>query len=269
VHGVASFDITNHWLYLVRLWEYFSFALLSPQPFLAAALAAVSILGLVPMWYRSKSLAAVLGFLIIFYSISFSLEVVFIVRNFLVLLPVFAYLAGAGFDALIDRVFKMPVGRLRQAAILATSVALTVGFGWNAWRQVAFGWSIADEQKKPLARQVTEYLAQHASVRIALSPCLAANLLAEGAPLPENVTEPSRAVRYIFSARELSSSNAPLASWPATRHGTFDWIGPREVNLNYYPEWPGADHAIILNIEEAEHMGVVAALSHGCQIGPN
>jgi len=62
---------------------------------------------------------------------------------------------------------------------------------------------------------------------------------------------------------ELTPSNAHLAFWPATRHDTFDWIGPREVNLNYYPTWSGADHAIILNIDAAEHMGVVEALSHG------
>ena len=61
---------------------------------------------------------------------------------------------------------------------------------------------------------------------------------------------------------ELASSNAHLSFWPATRHDTLDSIGPREVNLNYYPTWPGADHAIILKIDAAEHMGVLEALSH-------
>ena len=61
---------------------------------------------------------------------------------------------------------------------------------------------------------------------------------------------------------ELASSNAHLSFWPATRHDTLDWIGPREVDLNYYPTWPGADHAIILKIDAAEHMGVLEALSH-------
>jgi Dolichyl-phosphate-mannose-protein mannosyltransferase len=262
-YGVSPYDIDSHWLYLVRLWEYFSFAMLSPQPVIAAVLAAVSILGLVPSWYRSKPLTAALGFLIVFYSIFFSRQGVFIVRNFLMLLPVFAYLAGVGLDALIDREFKMPVGGPRQAAILATSVALAIAFGWNAWQQVAFGRSIANAQREPLVRLVTEYLEQHPSVRTALSPCLAADLSATGAPLPANVTEPSRALRYIFRMSELTPSNAHLAFWPATRHDTFDWIGPREVNLNYYPTWSGADHAIILNIDAAEHMGVVEALSHG------
>lgn len=201
-------------------------------------------------------------FLIVFYSVLFSLQGVFIVRNFLILLPVFAYLAGVGFDTLIDRAVKMPVGGPRQAAILATSVALATAFGWNAWQQVAFGRSIAAAQREPLVRQVAEYLARHASVPVALSPCLAADLSATGAPLPANVTEPGRARQYIFRMSELASSNAHLSFWPATRHDTLDWIGPREVNLNYYPTWPGADHAIILKIDAAEHMGVLEALSH-------
>jgi hypothetical protein len=100
---------------------------------------------------------------------------------------------------------------------------------------------------------------------MALSPCLAADLAATGGPLPANVTEPSRALRYIFRESEIWSSTVHLAFWPVARHDTFDWIGPREVNLNYYPTWIGADHAIILTVHAAEHMGVVEALSRGCQ----
>jgi hypothetical protein len=262
VYGVSPYDIHGFWRYLGRLWEYLSLAMLSPQPVIAAALTAACVLGLVSSWRRSRPLAAALGFLIVFYSIFFSLQVVFIVRNFLILLPVFAYFAGVGFDALIDREFKMPVGRPRQAAILATGMTLAIALGWNAWQQVAFGRSIADAQRQPLVLQVAEYLAHHASVRVALSPNLAADLAATGEPPPANVTESSRAVQYIFRTSELRSTNAHLASWPATRHDTFDWIGPREVNLNYYPSWE-TDHAIILNMSAAERMGVVDALSQG------
>jgi hypothetical protein len=109
-----------------------------------------------------------------------------------------------------------------------------------------------------------KYLACHASVPIALSARLAADLVAAGHPLPANVTQPDRAVRYIFRASDLSS-DVQLARWPATRHNTFGWIGPREVNLNYYPTWIGLDHAIILRMEVAKEMGIVAALEGGHQ----
>jgi hypothetical protein len=259
-YGVAPWDINGFWCYLGRLWEYLSLAMLSPQPVIAAGLAAISILGFVTSWRRSKRLALGLGFLIVFYSIFFSMQVVFIVRNFLLLLPVFAYFIGVGCDALIDHAFKMRVGRPRQAAIAATGTMLAITFGWNAWQQVAFGRSIPDAQSHPLVRQVAEYLAQHSSVRVALSPTLTADLLATGEPLPANVIDSIRADQFIFRVSELSPS-AHLLSWPATRHDTFDWIGPREVNLNYYPIWIGADHAFILNVDAAEHMGVVKALS--------
>ena len=260
-YGVAPYDIHGFWRYLGRLWEYLTLAMLSPQPVIAAALSAVSIFGLVVGWCRSRALAVALGFLIVFYSIFFSLKAVFIVRNFLILLPVFAYLAGVGFDALIDRAVKMSSGRPRQAAILATGMMLVIALGWNAWQQVAFGRSIADAQRQPLVRQVAQYLARHSSVRVALSPSLAADIVATGQPLPSNVTEAAQADQFIFRASELSPDDH-LTSWPATEHDTFDWIGPREVNLNYYPDWCGADHAFILNMGAAERMGVVAVLSH-------
>jgi hypothetical protein len=66
VYGVSPYDIHGFWLYLGRLWEYLSLAMLSPQPVIAAALAAASVLGLVPSWHRSRPLAAALGFLIVF-----------------------------------------------------------------------------------------------------------------------------------------------------------------------------------------------------------
>jgi Dolichyl-phosphate-mannose-protein mannosyltransferase len=261
-YGVAPWDIHGFWRYLGRLWEYLSLAMLSPQPFIAAALAAAAILGLASSWLRSRPLAATLGFLIVFYSIFFSLQVVFAVRNFLILLPIFAYFAGVGLDALIDCSIKMRVRQLRQAAVLATGVTLAIGLGWNAWQQVAFGQTIADAQRQSLVQQVAEYIARRASVRVALSQSLAADLVARGEPLPANVTETSGADRFIFRASELSPS-AHLESWPATRHHTFDWIGPREVNLNYYPIWSGADHAFILTIDAAKRMGVLEALSQG------
>ena len=77
-----------------------------------------------------------------------------------------------GFDALIERALKIPVGWTRQAAIFATGMALAGALGYNAWQQVAFGWLIVDEQRQPLVRQVAEYLARHSSVRVALSPSL-------------------------------------------------------------------------------------------------
>lgn len=262
-HYYAGSNIYSHSRYLIRLWEYFTLAMLSSQPVIAATTATVAILGLVWSWYRSRPIAATNGFLMIFYSVLFSMQTVFIVRNFLILLPVFAYLAGVGFHALTDRISKLAVGWPRRVAILATAAGVTLVLGWNAWKQVAFGHSITDAQSQPLVRQVTEYVAQHASVQIALSPCLAGALATTDTPFPANVTVPNRAAKYIFRASEIESSKwgyrPPVL--PGTRHNTLDWIGPREVNLNYYGDWAGADHAIILNIDAAENLGIVDALS--------
>jgi hypothetical protein len=51
---------------------------------------------------------------------------VFIVRNFLILLPVFASLGVVGFDAPIGRELEMPLGWPRHLAVLATGVLLAI-----------------------------------------------------------------------------------------------------------------------------------------------
>ena len=77
-------------------------------------------------------------------------------------------------------------------------MVLVIALGYNARQQVAFGRSIADAQRQPLVRQVAQYLARHTSVRVALSPSLAADLISTGEPLPSNVTEaePSKSVHF-------------------------------------------------------------------------
>jgi hypothetical protein len=129
-----------------------------------------------------------------------------------------------------------------------------------------FWGSIVDAQRQRLCSRSQNTLPVTTPCEWALSPSLAADLIALGEPLPANVTDATRADEFIFRLSELSPSahSAHLASWDATRHDSFDWIGPREVNLNYYPWW-GAQTmtiAIILNMGAAERMGVVSELSH-------
>jgi hypothetical protein len=254
--GVHPYDIHGFWPYLSRLWEYLAFVMMSPQPAIAATLAMMAAMGLVVTWRNSRPLGTALGFLLVFYSVFFSCQVVFIVRNFLLLLPIFAYLAAVGIDFAFEYAQSLRIPLARTVAISVMVLALATILGWNAWEQISFGRSIATARNVPLIQQVAEYLAQHGNMPIVLSPGLAAEL---GQPIG-NAAQPNRSARFIYRESELTSIDAKLAFSPWMHHNFIDWIGPREVNLNYYPEWEGHDHAILMDMDTAEQAGVIAAL---------
>ena len=252
----ASSDIGSFWVYLARMWEYLGLAMMSPQPMIGVALAALALWGLVPAWHRSRPTACALGFLMVFYSLFWPWQVVFIVRNFLMLLPIFCYLAAIGYDALLERALAV---RKRRSTVLAATLALAVivMMGWNAWEQLVFGRSIVATRQVPLVFQAARYLSDRPAIPIALSPRLSADLVATGTTLPTNAVAPAEARRFLFLLSELAKTNLQL---PGTRYDSYEWIGAREVNLNYYPNWKGRDHVIILDMDAARRMGIVAAL---------
>ena len=254
--GVYPYDVHGFWPYLSRLWEYLTFVMMSPQPAIAAILTMMAAVGLVVTWRNSRPLGIALGFLLVFYSVFFSRQVVFIVRNFLLLLPVFAYLAAVGIDFAFGYAQSLRIPLARAAAISVMVLALATILGWNAWEQISFGRSIATARNVPLIQQVAEYLAQHGNMPVVLSPSLAAEL---GQPT-RSTAQPNRSARFIYRESELTSIDAKLAFGPWMHHNVLDWIGPREVNLNYYPAWIGHDHAILMDMNTAERAGVIAAL---------
>jgi hypothetical protein len=254
--GVQPYDVHGFWPYLSQLWEYLALVMMSPQPSIAAILTMMAAIGLVVTWRNSRPLGTALGFLLVFYSVFFSRQVVFIVRNFLLLLPVFAYLAAVGIDFAFGYALSLRIPLARAAAISIMVLALATILGWNAWEQISFGRSIAPARNVPLIQQVAEYLAQHGNMPVVLSPSLAAEL---GQPM-RSTAQPNRSPRFIYRESELTSLDAKLAFGPWMHHSVLDWIGPREVNLNYYPKWEGHDHAILMDMNTAERAGFIAVL---------
>ena len=112
--------------------------MMSPQPAFAATLTMMAAVGLVVTWRNSRPLCVVLGFLLVFYSVFFALQAVFIVRNFLLLLPVLAYLAAVGIDFALGCAKGLP-GPLPRAA--ATSI-LVLAFTIMRARGVADEWRV-------------------------------------------------------------------------------------------------------------------------------
>jgi hypothetical protein len=269
-HGSFSYpasyryDIHGFWPYLGRMWEYLIFALMSPQPAIAAILAMMAAIGMVVILRNSRPLGMALGFLLVFYSVFFSLQTVFIVRNFLLLLPVVSYLAAVGLDFALGyaKSLRMPLARV--AALTMLILALGTILGWNAWKQVSFGHSIVVSRNVPLVHQVEEYLAQHSEMSFVLSPRLTVEL---GQPM-RSASQLKGSSLFMYLESELTSVDAKLPRGPSMRHNVLDWVGPREVNLNYYPGWAGHDHAMLMGLKTAEMSGVITALT-GYQQGHN
>jgi hypothetical protein len=257
--GVEFYDVRGFWKYLNRLWEYLALVMMSPQPSIAAILTMMAAVGLVVTWRNSRALGTALGLLLVFYSVFYSLHVVFQVRNFLLLLPVFAYLAAVGIDFALGYARSLGIPKGRAAATSVMVLALATIVGWNAWAQISFAHSIATARNVPLIQQVAEYLAQHRSVAVELSPSLAAEL--EHSMRSTAQTDQRRL--FIYRESELTSAHwngAKLTFGPWMHRSVLDWIGPREVNLNYYPHWIGHDHAILMDMNMAKRAGIIAAL---------
>ena len=265
VYGTRPYDVADAADYARRLAAYLVLVLLSSQPVLAATTAAAALVGLAVMLRRSWRLGVVTVGLTGFYAAFFSQEKVFIVRNFLLFLPIMALLAGIGAEAVLDAALALRPRRLRTAAV-AVIVAWALGVvGWNGWVETSAAESIVASKPAParyLEQHLARYLAEHPRVRVAVSTDVQAELAEAGEPASAQIVDPAHADRYLFLFSELGSTTH-LRAWPASEYGIYRWIGPEDVNFNYYPTWIGSNRIIILDIKAARAMGVVDALSAG------
>jgi hypothetical protein len=253
-YGVQSYDIHGRFSYFARLWEYLGLALLSPVPWLSLLLLATAPLGFIGLQKngRAKSAATLLAVLL-FYSLFFSSRTtVFIVRNFLFFLPVLAVLIGAGIAWMIRQ--------SRMARILA--IALLCGAGaTNAYTLVTAARTIHPGSDAMLVDQLAVYIAQHPGEKFALSASLSREMTGRHAA---NLAPAGNADIFAYRDNDLSAGGLAiqLKDYPGTRHNTFEWIGPREVNYNYYPTWvSGRDRILLLPMKTAERLGLPQALS--------
>jgi hypothetical protein len=259
-HGARPWDIHGFWTYLGRLWEYLALALFSPCAMISAVFTALAAIGLAALWNRSIRLFAAISFILIFYSLAFSRQVVFIVRNFLFLLPVLCILCAIGFDATLRWISSFSWGRLRAPAEATVTAGVLLALAWNTYQQILLGLSIEYAKTTPLIQQLEKYLTLHPQTPVALSSRLWKELRDTKIPVPSNIVDYNQASLYLFKYSEIDDQNIKLLDWPATKRNTFDWIGPREVNLNYYSRWLGPDRIVILDPQRAHDFGVAPAL---------
>jgi hypothetical protein len=264
-YGTKPYDVADAADYARRLATYLVLVLLSSQPVLAAMTAAAALAGLAVTLRRTWRLGLVVGGLIGFYAAFFSQEKVFIVRNFLLFLPIMALLAGIGAEAALCAALSLRSRPLRFLTASAVAGWALCAIGWNGWVETSAAQSIVVAKRAPgryLEKHLARYLDEHPDARVAVSADVRAKLANASPKAAAQIVEPARADRYLFLYSELGRG-AHLKAWPASEYGVYHWIGPEDVNFNYYPTWFASNRIIILDIKAARAMGVVDALSAG------
>ena len=270
--GVALQDIYNPWIYLSRLFEYIGLALFSPYAPISLLLFITSILGFIHLCKTKRTtLALTIAITLIFYIFFFSFRTkVFIVRNYLFLLPLFAILIASG----IERMFNH--SRLTRSFALLLMIA-TITF--NSYFLLTSAFSIPYAKSNDLAPLLVRHIKSHGKESFALSESLQRDLQPEELP---NIVQPSEADTFAYRVSEIkidtrefeliddvddlaklpsTEKDIVLNDYPATRYNTFKWLGPYEVNYNYYPNWRGRDRIILIPMEEADRWGLTSQIA--------
>jgi hypothetical protein len=238
-----------------KIFVYFSSQLFSSNTLVAIVLFLLVPAGLIVVLRGSRKAALMLLVFPVIYVIYFSGQRAMIVRNYLVLVPFAAILAGRGFEWMQAGLSK------RRAARMGLTALLAILFSINAIDQVQASNSIAKRNDtRVFLHQFTNYVAGHNKLRILVSPALEVKLTGRGFWADNLISQKQFGFTRAFDeyASYYSETVSPRSYvWVTNRPGTFSHVfGPREINLDYYTGWPGDDRIILLTKSRVRKWGV-------------
>lgn len=246
-------DIPEYMIYFGRLLDYVFVALPSPNPAVSALFNLGAMAGAFALYGKNRAGLALLAGVVVFYLAYFPTNTAFIVRNFLLFLPPLCLLYGHGLA------FALESRRWRAAAGMAAAALVCV----NLWFVHAAAEQTLRANEDPAEHQagmLARFAGENADAAIHASG--AVMRLAGGVtPRPPLLAwdEPCRGGEedyYLLFISEARESPA-FARFTAYERGTYRWIGPSEVNLDYYPTWGGPDRILVLDAETARRFGLV------------
>ncbi|HVN77109.1 MAG TPA: phospholipid carrier-dependent glycosyltransferase [Thermoanaerobaculaceae bacterium] len=235
--------------HLWRMLEYLATVALSHYRVVAAVSAVFMAAGGIAYAAERARPTAVLVTPLVFVVFLASFHVM-IVRNTLLLFPCLTVLAARGAVEILRR---LPGAWLRVATSAGIAAMLLV----NAWWLVAAASTIRDRGSDRSIVELAAYLAAHPSTEFFLSERVRGELARRLGSLPANVVgEPDRGDRLVFYHFEDTPIRTYLM-WPANLDSQFTtWFGPHEVNLDYYPNWRGDDHIVVMTRASAARAGI-------------
>jgi len=188
----------------------------------------------------------------VLYIYLFSLQQTMVVRNLMVMVPIFALCAARG---LVDTYEMTKIPALKWGMIgLVVSMLLING----AWLLYASE-TITNRVKANYIYELSEYLTLHPSRNFSLSPAVQDAYFSRVGSLPPNAFANPRATSTLFV---FYDSEIPKDVYEHWRPNHFNYVykcfGPLNINLNYYdPHLVQNRHIIILRARDAATIGLV------------
>ncbi|GET35674.1 hypothetical protein MiSe_04160 [Microseira wollei NIES-4236] len=253
-YGVAVYDIHDGPLvFAARLWEYISFALISPIPLLSFILLLTSLVGALHLFRTNRrALVITIAGVILFYTCFFSgITVVFLVRNYIFILPFLAFLIANGIERMLQ------YNKSIRSLVIGLTIAATT---LNYYNLIDSAFSInPGYNENKLQALLVQHIRTHPGEKFAVSKSLRKSINYENL---SNVVKPKEeADTFAYRHDDLRrQKNIKLKDYPSNRHNTFKWLGSREVNYNYYVSWIGRDRILLVPMKEADRMGLTSAI---------
>jgi hypothetical protein len=247
-HGHGGHTIQPGLPHMQQMTIYIGLVGLSRFAVVAGALSVLAIAGTVTLIREDWRLALTYLSYPILLFLFFGTYSVMLVRNLIPFVPVAAILVGIGGFA----IYRGLAARQRVARLYIATLVVTVVFngGWLLFE----GNSILTRGTTDYIAQLNRYLASHANRRFVISATVRAALTETGNSAHTNmVSVPGEADAAIFYMDEVT----PWQRWPCNNRRFFDtWFGPREVNLNYYPNWAGDNRIVVVPIAHTSGLGL-------------
>jgi hypothetical protein len=254
-HGATPYDIHSHVKLFGLLLKYVAVALPSHYPIVSYVVVGLAIVGVYALAQRDIWFVVALLAPFILLVLYFSAFQIFIVRNFLLLLPFVALFGGAGFGYLLRILPTLPI-RILIMGGAATMFVINATWLFNAAE------SISHQGKNYDAHVAAAYITAHPDQTFALSKTVLAALREYHVRIPINVAPPEGASQLVFFDSDTEKPDVHLRDWPSTEPNTYVTLGPEEVNFNYYTTWIGADRIIVLSKPRAAMFGLNARVLH-------
>jgi hypothetical protein len=232
--------------HLSKILAYLGGALPSPYRILALALTALAALGALTLIRNTARAGLVLLVFPVVYLLWFSTERVMIVRNLLVIAPVLAVLSARGAATLwttVDGSVRWRGLRWSVPAFIVIAVGAAAAFELSAAE------SIRGRGASPLVDAFASWTAEHPGRRVTLSRRLEADLGAAGLTAQAGAGVESPSVAFYASEQD------ELGDIDSNRPGTFEAVlGDQDANFDYYTDWAGSEHILVLSAATAERL---------------
>lgn len=254
-HKIYFFNIMSETIfdplrYALAVAQYVTTTMASSYLVASLVIMALALVGVWALMKRDWRLSVLLVLPPVFLLLYFSTLTVFFPRNFLLILPFIAVLAGTGLQFLITL-----VPRPWSIGLRILVVAMIIVFTIDLWRAAA---TIDQQGPQQRAEFLAARMTDEPDACWRISDAMVESMMEFGITPSSTPADGPREERVAFSTAQfaLLADDTQLRAWPGYVPGYFDWLGSREVDFSYYPSWPGEQRVLVFTPELRDEVGL-------------